>query len=196
MMKRIELLAQKIKNTPLRKKVLRYLKKCAPKHKEFAKEHLNLEIAPAADSWHHTDEGGLLQHTYSVTRLCISCAKIFEDVYGEEIDYDSLIAAAILHDLMKVSIYTSTLQGWGHSNCNLDALTLSVADLYAHNFPKEVIELVAAHHGDKGPIFPFNTESVILHFADSMDAHANTEEAPAFPFSILLSGDDDEETNA
>lgn len=168
-------LAERINNKELRKKVISLIKNPGPKHKGFGKG-VKLEDAPASESWHHTEEGGLILHIESVTKMAIELAKVYQKQYKIELDMDALIAASLCHDLMKVA----ELEDVGgvmvmKTPLYLDHLTLGVAELYARGFPPKVIHMIAAHHGEGGPVQPSETEAVILHFADSIDAYANTE---------------------
>ena len=174
-MKKLLTMAEQIKDKRLRKLVIEYIKECKPVHREFAEKITPLKKAPAADSWHHTEPGGLILHTYSTAMLCLAVADVIEDIYDIAIDRDVLIASALVHDLMKVAIYLKDEKGgWKFSDTVLDALVLGVADLYARGFPKKVIETVAAHHGDKGPVDVFSPESIILHYIDTLDAFINS----------------------
>ncbi len=169
-------LAGKIKDKKLKKKVTEFLKETRPKHRGF-KKGVELDEAPASEAWHHTGGGGLVKHIESVTKIAIAVADVFQEQYGEELDMDALIAASLCHDLMKTTelekvdgIVMLKLPMY------LDHLTLGVAELYARKFPPKVIHIAAAHHGESGPVSPTETEAIILHFADSIDAYANTEE--------------------
>jgi 7,8-dihydroneopterin 2',3'-cyclic phosphate phosphodiesterase len=168
-------LADQISDKKLKKMVIAYLKDPKPTHKEF-KQLLNLKKAPAAGQWHHVYEGGLLRHTLAVTRIALSIAGEMEKIYKIKINKNVLLAAGLCHDLMKVCEYKLVS---GHFEMKLplplDHLTLGVTEMYARGFPKAVIHTVAAHHGEAGPVAPNDPESIILHFADMLDAYANIE---------------------
>jgi len=166
-------LADMIENKKLRRKVRQYIKEAAPIHPEFSKNITDLQETPAAEDWHHAEPGGLVVHTYTTTVLAIYMAEIYSRVYGEDVDLDTLVASSLVHDLSKVAIYRKADGGWGYTDVALDAVSLSIADLYSRGFPKSVIECVAAHHGEHGPIQPFDTVSKILHYADMFDAFLN-----------------------
>lgn len=166
-------LADDIQDRKLRKQVIDYLKNPKPSHPEF-RQLLALKKAPAASQWHHIYEGGLLRHTLAVTRIALSIAQAVQKTYGIKVDKDVLLAAGLCHDVMKTCEYK--LES-GHFEMvlplPLDHLTLGVTEMYARGFPKAVIHAVAAHHGEAGPMTPNDPESIILHFADMMDAYAN-----------------------
>ena len=170
-------LAGKIKNPDLRKKVVDLLKNPKPSNKNFT-QGVTLQDAPASESWHHTDKGGLIIHIESVTKMCIAVAEVFEKQYNLKLDMDTLVASALCHDIMK----TSEMEDIGEVSVMkapmyLDHLTLGIAELYSRGFPAKVVHLIAAHHGEGGPVAPSETEAVILHFVDSIDSYANTEKS-------------------
>ena len=166
-------LAGQITDKKLRKLVLDYLNDPVPTHPEF-KQLVTLKKAPGASQWHHIYEGGLVRHMLAVTRIALSMAQAIEKTYKIKIDRDVLTAAGVCHDVMKTCEYK--LES-GHFEMvlplPLDHLTLGVTEMYKRGFPKAVIHAVAAHHGEAGPITPNDPESIILHFADMMDAYAN-----------------------
>lgn len=171
----IQKLARQIKSQKLKKMVLDFLNNPTPSHGEF-KALLDVKKAPAAEKWHHPYVGGLLKHTLAVTRVCLSMADSVEKTYGVEIDRDSLIAGGLCHDIMKIAEYTPKKGGFEMIlPLPLDHLTLAVTELYYRGFPKKVIHMIAAHHGEAGPILPSDIESMILHFADMFDAYAHSE---------------------
>jgi 7,8-dihydroneopterin 2',3'-cyclic phosphate phosphodiesterase len=184
-MKMLLPLAKKIKDKNLRKKTIKVISSAFPTHKGFNKETLALELAPASNGWHHAFVNGLILHTYAVTKLCLKIAELLEEIYKKEINYDCLIAAALLHDILKTVMYKYTEKGIEHTDINLDHLTLTVAELYKQEFPREVIEIVAAHHGDVGPVKPHTIEGLILHYADSIDAFCNAEMRETQPIVVL-----------
>ena len=71
------------------------LKKIFIEDKDFAAK---FKYSSAAKSVHHSFVGGLLEHSLSVTRLCIHyCSKY------KLLNYDLLITAALLHDIGKTA---------------------------------------------------------------------------------------------
>ncbi len=169
-------LGQKIKDTKLRRMVISTLKNPGKlSNKEFSKYNAcSFEEAPASTNFHHIYVGGLIDHTYSVTKACISIADILEDVYKANIDYDSLIAAALLHDIGKLWKLKKENDVWEDTGIKLDHTFLWTCELYARGFPEHVIHIVASHFGDNGPTPPMTIEAMILHAVDDFDAKIGT----------------------
>lgn len=139
-------------------------------------------LAPAATRFHHAYLGGLLEHTLSVTHLCDAMA----GHYGERIDRDLLITAALLHDVGKVREigaqegfpYTEEGRLLGHIVLGLQMVAdaaREVADLA----PERLLTLqhmIAAHQGRyewQSPREPRTAEALLLHYADDLDAKLN-----------------------
>lgn len=169
LMKEIEQLAKRIESKELREKVRGLL--MSPEVR-FEGEHLDFEDCPGGSYVHHSYRGGLLQHTVSVARIALLLCDLVEEVYGGSVDRDTVLAGALLHDLMKCYVYR--VEGYGFSSTSLgeriDHLTLLVAEMYKRGFPLEVIHAVVAHHGDKSPIQPRTLEALIVYVADFTDA--------------------------
>lgn len=60
--------------------------------------------APSSSGYHHAYPQGNIEHTCEVVEIAISMAKIVEKQIP--VDYDVLIAGAILHDIGKEDCYT------------------------------------------------------------------------------------------
>jgi len=135
-------------------------------------EKLPFEVCPGGAYVHHAYEGGLLQHTLAVTRLCASLCDLVEGVYGGRVDRDAVIAGALIHDVMKCYQYVRDGGGFRTSPLGerVDHLSLLVAELYRRGFPTEVIHVVASHHGDQSPVKPKTLEALIVSIADFADS--------------------------
>lgn len=170
-MKEIEKLAKIIKDKKLRKKVLFILKNPGKlTNKEFKCRGSKFEEAPASLNWHHIQEGGLLEHTKAVTRMCLAVAENLEKTYKIELDKDTLIAGALLHDIGKLFEMKKVKGNWTATGISLDHTMLGTSELYARGFPEKVLHMVASHFGENGPTPPAFPEAVILHTIDNMDA--------------------------
>jgi 3'-5' exoribonuclease len=134
-------------------------------------------FAPAAKTWHHNYIHGLLEHTVSICRICEFMSRNYN------VNYDLLMAGAMLHDVAKVYEYDNkpaiefTTMGRlvGHLSLG-DQLICSKAALI-NNFPPEVLmllrHLILAHHGEyeKASVrLPQTLEAIVLHHADNLDA--------------------------
>lgn len=173
-MKRLLELARGIKNKSLRKKVVDFLKDLRLSSKDFKKypkEKLktagSLFVIPTSGMG--PIERDIIEHTVALTELCIKTADVFKKNYGLKLKRDYLIAASIVHDLMKVFEYKRTKTGeLEPTGIMLDHTMLGVAELYAHDFPEEVIHIVASHFGETGPTPPRSFEAIIFHHLDSL----------------------------
>jgi 3'-5' exoribonuclease len=136
-------------------------------------------LAPAAKYNHHAWLGGLLEHTLSVTTVCDGLARH----YGDAIDRDLLITAALLHDIGKVREigaqagfpYTDEGKLLGHILLGLQmvhAVGSTVPGLSAERLLL-VEHLIASHQGRyewQSPREPRILEGLVLHYADDLDA--------------------------
>ena len=136
----------------------------------------------AAKTVHHSFVGGLLEHTVSVTRLCVFMTKNYP-----ALQHDLLITAAMLHDIGKirelsdfpVNDYTDDGQLLGH-------IMIGTEMIHEHcmaieGFPKqtesELKHCILAHHGEYefgSPKKPALMEAAALNLADNMDAKMET----------------------
>ncbi len=171
-MKRLLKLAERIEKKSLRKKVIDFLKDLRLSSKDFKKysgEKLeragSLFVIPSSGLG--PVERDIVNHTVALTELCIEVAENFKKNYGLKLNKDFLIAASILHDLMKIFEYKRNKKGeLEPTGIMLDHTMLGVAELYARDFPEEVIHIVASHFGEGGPTPPRTFEALIFHHLD------------------------------
>lgn len=132
----------------------------------------------AAKKLHHAVVGGLLEHTLSVTKLCVSLAQNYP-----LLKRDLLVTAALCHDIGKTrelspypkNAYTDEGQLLGHiviGTQMLDGIIRRIDD-----FPEvlriELLHCIEAHHGELefgSPVRPAIPEALALSFADNLDA--------------------------
>lgn len=137
---------------------------------------LPLEECPAGAYQHHSYSGGLLQHTVGVVKVAITLCDQIEDLYGGRVSRDTVLAGAILHDVMKCYCYEENRDG-GYRTSDfggkVDHLTLIVGELMKRDFPVDVVHVVASHHGDVGPTKPKTVEALIVSVADLADSDLN-----------------------
>jgi len=173
-MKRLLKLAQEIKNKSLREKVLDFLKDLRLSSKDFKKypkEKLKTagSLFVVSTSGMGPIERDIIEHTVALTELCIKAIDIFKTTYGLKVNRDYLIAASIVHDLMKVFEYKRDKSGeLEPTGIMLDHTMLATAELYTRDFPEEVIHIVASHFGETGPTPPRTFEAIIFHHLDSL----------------------------
>jgi 3'-5' exoribonuclease len=134
----------------------------------------------AAKNLHHSFKGGLLEHTLSVTDICVFLAAHYPGAHR-----DLLISTAMLHDIgkvfelseMPVNDYTDDGQLLGHIVMGAELITAESARI--PGFPAEWLSLlkhsIVAHHGEYefgSPKLPQTLEAFLLHCADNLDAKA------------------------
>lgn len=136
-----------------------------------------LRLAPAAKSMHHAYAGGLLEHTLSVTRLCMRLA----DHYPR-LDRQALFAGAVCHDLGKLwelssglaVEYTQAGKLLGHIFLFLERLGPFIERSGLEPALAEHLQhMILSHHGSYefgSPRLPATAEALALHYADILDA--------------------------
>lgn len=133
--------------------------------------------APAAKSIHHAYAGGLLEHTLSVVSLC----RLLADKY-RELDRQTLLAGAILHDIGKIrelsgianTEYTQEGKLLGHIFLGLEIIDRFLpASGLEPELAQHLRHLVLSHHGELeygAARLPQTAEAFALHYADNIDA--------------------------
>ena len=135
-------------------------------------------VCPAALRYHHPYLGGLLEHTWFVTRHALASLTIYP-----ELNRDLVLAGAILHDLGKVKELANppdperTVPGHllghivlGWEMVRSEALALNFSD------PILLVQLehiILSHHGSMefgSPILPKTREALMVNFLDDLDA--------------------------
>jgi len=185
----IEKLAGSIGDEVLRNKTLDLLSNPSL---DLESPRLALDECPAGAYQHHSYCGGLLQHTIGVTKLSLTLCDLVEGVYGGKVDRDTVIAGALIHDIMKCYTYEPKGNG-GYMTSPLgekvDHLTLLVAELYKRSFPIDVIHIVASHHGDVSPVKPKTMEALIVSIADLADSELSRKTLRAAEYLLRQMGE-------
>ena len=153
-------------------------------------EKLSFDECPGGAYIHHAYEGGLLQHTVAVARLSMTMCDLVEEVYDGSVDRDTVLAGALLHDVMKCYAYCCDGErGFMTSQMGerIDHLSLVVAELYRRGFPVDVIHVAASHHGDKGPVKPKTLEALIVSVADLADSELSRQTLRAAEYLVRRS---------
>ncbi len=200
-MKKLIELAEKIKNEELRKKVIDFIKNPRLSSKDFKKyPKLSIEegrcpFTVGSGAGKITVERDILNHSIALAELCLKVAEVAEKNYKIPINRDNLLAAAILHDIMKIFEYKKSEKGLEHTGILLDHSMLATAELYHQDFPEEVIHIIASHFGETGPTPPRNFEALIFHYCDTLlslvEFHLQATSQPEQPLQLILL---DEET--
>ena len=138
--------------------------------------------APAAKMMHHAYLGGLAEHTLSVTQLAAKvCA------HYQEIDYDLMIAGALLHDIGKIEefdfstppfSYTDSGRLLGHLVIGSEMVRRKAEKIAGFQGDRlnNLVHMILSHHGRHefgSPCLPMTREAILLHHFDDMDAKMN-----------------------
>ncbi len=169
-MKELLKLTDEIGDKELRDKTKKLLKEIKLSNKNLGYKPLKLEESPAGYKGfeHHMEEGGLVIHTKNVTELAIKIADFVTQKYCE-INKDYVIAGALLHDLMRVFDFRKKGRSYEIVRKLIPHEELIGCELYARNFPEEVVHIVLNHLKPDSLIL----EAMIVHFADSIDAYTD-----------------------
>lgn len=140
----------------------------------------------AAKIHHHSIVGGLLQHTYDITRS----AEQLMVQYGSKINKDLLLSSAILHDIGKlkefktddfgmVSDYTAEGELLGHITLGIQMITEYKCKLmYTENITLDenvvllLSHIILSHHGQPdfgSPKHPMIKEAELISYLDMID---------------------------
>lgn len=187
-MEKLVELAGLIADDGLREKVLAFLRDPPT---DLDQPALPVGVCPAGAYQHHSYRGGLVEHTLSVVKLCMSLCDVVEEQYGGRVDRDLVLAGAVLHDIMKVYCYEET-GGGGFRTSEfgglVDHLSLMIAEMYKRGLPLDLVHVVACHHGDAGPTKPKTLEALIVSVADQADSDLNSKLLRAAEYLLRRSG--------
>lgn len=135
-------------------------------------------VCPAALRYHHPYLGGLLEHTWFVTRHALASLIIYP-----ELNRDLVLAGAMLHDLGKVKelanpqapertvpghLLGHVVLGWEMVRSEAQALNFSAPVLLV-----QLEHIILSHHGSMefgSPILPKTREALVVNFLDDLDA--------------------------
>lgn len=113
-----------------------------------------------------------IEHVRTVCKMCIAVSDVLIDSYGDrtQIDYDTMIAGALLADVGKLIEYEDkdgkiTKAGRGR---HLRHPFTGVAMSHARGVKPEVQHVIATH-SKEGELMIRSNESVIFHHADFID---------------------------
>ena len=187
-MEKLVELAGLIADDGLRENVLAFLRDPPT---DLDQPALPVGVCPAGAYQHHSYRGGLVEHTLSVVKLCMSLCDVVEEQYGGHVDRDLVLAGAVLHDIMKVYCYEET-GGGGFRTSEfgglVDHLSLMIAEMYKRGLPLDLVHVVACHHGDAGPTKPKTLEALIVSVADQADSDLNSKLLRAAEYLLRRSG--------
>ncbi len=168
MFRELQEICQEHLTPPLRELVLNLL----------ARYQAELLESPGARNLHHPYLGGLLEHTWTVTRHALSSLNIYPELHR-----DLTLAGAILHDLGKIKELANplaperTLEGelLGHIALGWEMVR---EEARALQFPDPILlvqleHIILSHHGSLefgSPVLPKTREALLVYFLDDLDA--------------------------
>jgi len=135
------------------------------------------KVAPAAMHRHQNYIGGLLEHTLNVAQLCQRTHELHPSL-----DYDLLMAGALLHDIGKIREFEVTTaidiseEGMllGHITIGAQMLTHRLRGLEVEERVRlKLTHILLSHHGKQeygSPKVPQFPEGYAVYFADDTDA--------------------------
>lgn len=132
---------------------------------------------PAATKNHHEYSSGLIHHTLSMADIAKSLCGLYQ------LDYDFLIAGALLHDIGKLKELSGpvltkyTLEGnlLGHISIGNTIIADASKELNLENDENIIVlkHMILSHHGKMeygSPVLPLTKEALILSMIDDLDA--------------------------
>jgi len=126
----------------------------------------DLRDVPKNDQIH---EISLVQHVRGVTQGAVALARIATELYpGVELDMDTLIAGALLHDASKP--LESTRTGKTPAGKLLPHAYLAAHLASEVGLPNEVVHIILTHSKGSSAAAPKTYEGLIVHYADYCDS--------------------------
>jgi putative nucleotidyltransferase with HDIG domain len=110
----------------------------------------------------------LVRHTNAVTKMSEAAAREFQQVYGVTLDYDNLLAGAILHDVDKLVLYerrgdTVELSELGRKVTHGEYGAMVAKQV---GLPGQVVNIIASHSVVKRETLPASIEAVLVSSCD------------------------------
>ncbi|MBW1995019.1 MAG: HDIG domain-containing protein [Deltaproteobacteria bacterium] len=115
------------------------------------------------------DDETFVRHTRTVTNAVVAFAREFQSAYGFNIDYDVLLAGAILHDIDKLLLYKRKgkiveLTATGGKKIHGQYGARMAEDA---GFPEAVVNIITSHSPTAGAVPPASIEAVIVGCCDA-----------------------------
>ena len=116
----------------------------------------------------------LVRHTNAVVKMSQAVAQEFQQAYGINLNYDTLLAGALLHDVDKLVLYERqgnsvelTELGDKVSHGEYGALVAEQVGL-----PQEVVHIIASHSPIQRKTLPATIEAVLVAWCDEANFQA------------------------
>jgi putative nucleotidyltransferase with HDIG domain len=131
----------------------------------------NFENIDSPSQWEaHRDEVRMsnVEHTNQVTQCAISVAKIIEETQKIKINFDYLIAGALLHDVDKFLISDAKTGDLSPMGKQFSHSFLGAHLVLAAGLPPEVAHIVASHSLYSSSMEPQSIEALIVRESDGL----------------------------
>lgn len=184
---RLRRIIDEIRDGSLRDRILEIVSDLSTNVENKFYRGLPLEEAPASRSHHHSYAGGLIEHILSTTNIAMALCDSIEKIYGGMVNRDLVIGGIILHDIFKPLIYERKDDGSYRNSLlgeRLDHLTLATSEVIRRGLPLDLAHIIAASHGQSGPIAPKTIEALVCHIADEVDSKMNWEVLSAAKYLV------------
>lgn len=116
----------------------------------------------------------LVTHTRSVTRLALASAEIIKEHHGIDFDRDTLVAAAILHDVSKL-LENEPEDGGRARKSRLGKLiqhgAFGMHKAWEKNLPLDLVHNILVHTRASRTL-PATWEAILVHYVDYLDSDA------------------------
>ena len=110
----------------------------------------------------------LMRHTNAVANMSEAAAREFQQVYGVSLNYDNLLAGAVLHDVDKLVLY-------GHQGDSVELTELGRKVTHGEygsrvakqvGLPEQVANIIASHSVVRRETLPATIEAVLVSYCD------------------------------
>lgn len=110
----------------------------------------------------------LIRHTNAVVKMSEAVAREFQQVYGVSLNYDNLLAGAILHDVDKLVLYEHQGDSVELSKLGRKVTHGEYGALMAKQIglPEQVVNIIASHSVVKRETLPASIEAVLVSYCD------------------------------
>ena len=121
----------------------------------------------------YTDELGngdetLVRHTNTVVKMSEAVAREFQQAYGISLNYDTLLAGALLHDVDKLVLYERQGDSVQLAELGRKVTHGEYGALVAEQvgLPREVVDIIASHSFIQRKTLPATIEAVLVASCD------------------------------
>jgi len=116
----------------------------------------------------------LVRHTNAVAEMAQAIAREFQQAYGTSLNYDNLLAGAILHDVDKLVLYERHGDSVELTELGSKVIHGSYGALIAEQvgLPQEVVHIIASHSRIKRETLPATIEAVLVANCDEANSQS------------------------